>query len=74
MFESVNTHTQTHGRMDAGSTGILQAHLRAFGSDELKIMTLYRYTEDTSCHFCRQFHKLTSTETYLCFGDNFSFL
>ena len=38
---NTHTHTETHirtdGRTDAGSTGILYAHLRAFGSGELKM-------------------------------------
>ena len=37
-------------------------------------MKFYRYTEDTSGLFYRQYHRLTRTGTYLNFGMNFSFL
>ena len=39
MFESVDGRTD--GRTDDGVTGILIAHLRAFGSGELKSMKNY---------------------------------
>ena len=39
MFENVDGRRTTDGRTtDAGVTGILLAHQRAFGSGELKIM------------------------------------
>ena len=46
MFENVDGRTdrRTDGRRttDAGVTGILIAHLRAFGSGELKIFSITR--------------------------------
>ena len=37
-------------------------------------MKFYRFTEDTSGLFFRQYYRLTPTGTYLNFGMNFSFL
>ena len=45
MFENVDGRRTDAGRTtDAGVTGILIAHLRAFGSGELKILK--------NCNFC----------------------
>ena len=38
MFENVDGRTDDGRTTDAGVTGILIAHLRAFGSGELKII------------------------------------
>ena len=57
MFENVDGRTddgRTDGRTtDAGVTGILIAHLRAFGSGELKRMQFDKYTFDlyTNLHY-----------------------
>ena len=49
MFENVDGRTDGRtddGRTDAGVTGILIAHLGAFGSGELKMLTDRRQTTD----------------------------
>ena len=40
MFENVDGRTTDDGRTDDGVTGILIAHLGAFGSGELKMLCL----------------------------------
>ena len=59
MFENVDGRTDgrtTDGRTtDAGVTGILKAHLGAFGSGELKTIMLckiYNITVSSSPYFC----------------------
>ena len=47
MFENVDGRTDG-GRTDAGDTGILIAHLGAFGSGELKRMKTFGATDYTN--------------------------
>ena len=64
MFENVDGRTDgrtTDGRTtDAGVTGILIAHLGAFGSGELKITKL------RSQHSMMSHHRLSSKTPYKC--------
>ena len=49
MFENVDGRTDGRRTTDAGVTGILIAHLEAFGSGELKIMgkkNIYNFSLD----------------------------
>ena len=59
MFENVDGQTDDGRTTEAGFTGILIAHLGAFGSGELKMKTLGLVVSDNKIFSCCSLYKPT---------------